>query len=343
MLAASSGYAPGSAEGQSVLDRSPNLQGVWTLPRGEAAFIFAHRFEFVSGGDEMFNIPTLTLALGLPLGVTGGLDFSSNSEIAADNIAGNETQYWLKRTVPIGSRIEMAIIGGYNSAADSWDGAIDVRHQIGPLAGLAELRGFSDRFGRGEIGVAGAVGGVLRLTDYLGVTADYGRALDEDSLPAVWSAAVAIAIPGSPHTFSIQATNGGAITLQGASRTKVIGAAETRYGFVFTVPLGGGARWARIFQQAPTPTAPADTSAMPVRIQMVAFTPGEVRIGAGQSIEWLNMDPIQHTVTSDDGEWTSPLLPEGGRYSRTFTEPGRYQYHCTPHPQMRGVVIVETG
>ena len=57
----------------------------------------------------------------------------------------------------------------------------------------------------------------------------------------------------------------------------------------------------------------------------------------------MNLDPIEHTATADDGSWGSPLLKEGERYVRRFEQPGRYPYHCTPHPQMQGVVIVEPG
>lgn len=346
--------APPPASPQSVMERSPNLHGVWTLPRWDAAFVFAHRFEFLNGGDELFNIPTLTLALGLPLGLTAGLDFSSLSEVVPERLAGNETQYWLKRGIPAGGLADVAALVAYNSAAGSWDGALDVRRPIGPLALFGELRGFSDRFGSGEAGYAGAIGAGVRLTDHLAVTGDVARVLDTDSFPSAWSTAVAISIPGTPHTFSLQATNGGAITLQGASRKKVIGAADrTRWGFVFTVPLTGS-RWSRIFRPgppaaAPRPPAPGadvarpDSAAVRVEMKLIAFAPAEIRIRAGQSVEWVNLDPVEHTATADDGSWGSELLKEGERYVRRFDTPGRYTYHCIPHPQMQGVVIVEEG
>ena len=350
-VVAGSPLGPGPAVAQSVLERSPNIHGVWTIPSGTAAFVFAHRFEFFRGGDELFNVPTLTAAVGLPLGLTAGLDYSSYSEVVPARLTGNETQYWLKRRVPAGGMADVAALVAYNSAAASWDGAVNVGRRLGPLDLFGELRGFSDRFGLGEPGVAGAVGAGIRLTPYLGLTGDVGRVLDEDSIPSTWSAAVAVVIPGSPHTFSLQATNGGAITLQGASREKVAGReGRTRYGFVFTVPLGTASRWARIFRPGPSPPPPPevgseapDTVAATVEMRLVAFTPPEIRIRAGESVAWINRDPIEHTATADDGRWGSELLKEGERYVRRFDRPGRYPYHCTPHPQMRGVVIVEAG
>lgn len=341
----------GPAGAQSVLERSPNIHGVWTIPSGTAAFVFAHRFEFFQGGDELFNVPTLTAAVGLPLGLTLGLDYSSYSEAIPARLTGNETQYWLKRRVPAGGVAEVAALVAYNSAASSWDGAVNIGRRLGPLDLFAEMRGFSDRFGLGEPGMAGAIGAGIRLTPYLGLNGDVGRVLDDDSIPSTWSAALAVVIPGSPHTFSLQATNGGAITLQGASREKVAGReGRTRYGFVFTVPLGTASRWTRIFLPEPlaAPVAgPAstesDTAAATVEMRLVAFTPPEIRIRAGQSVQWINRDPIEHTATGNDGSWGSELLKEGERYVRRFDRPGRYPYHCTPHPQMQGVVIVGEG
>jgi plastocyanin len=331
----------GSAHAQSVLERSPNLQGIWSLPPGQAAFLFAHRFEVLDGGDELRNIPTLTLAAGLPLGLTAGLDYTSNSEIARTSVGANEVEYWLKRSFAPSHRFGVAGLVGYNSAAASVDGAIDARLGLGPIALLGELRGFSDAFGAGESAFAAGGGAMLRLTPYLGVTGDVGRMLSTDTLGTVWSAAVAIAIPGTPHSFSLQAANNGATTLHGVSRRPESALKSVRYGFTFTVPLGTASQWSRIFRPtAPQPSAFADTAVARVDMRQILFAPAEIRIRVGQRVEWTNNDPTVHTVTADDGSWGSELIQEGGRYSRVFDQPGRFPYHCVPHPMMKGVVVV---
>ncbi|HET7275566.1 MAG TPA: plastocyanin/azurin family copper-binding protein [Longimicrobiaceae bacterium] len=332
---------------QSLLERSPNLQGTWSLAPGSAAFVFAHRFEFLNGGDELRNIPTLTLALGLPLDLTLGLDYTSNSEVIPGSTGGNATQYWVKRPLAIGPRTDLAGLVAYNTAADSFDGAINLRHRFGRFAIFGEGRAFSDLFGTGDFGTAAALGGAVNITQYLAITGDIGQVLSggEGDIPAAWSGAVAVAIPGSPHTFSLQATNAGALTLQGASRKSPINLKDVRYGFVFTVPLGTGSRWMRIFDPAPPVAAvqPGDSVTARVDIRQIAFTPAEVRIKVGDTVEWVNSDPIEHTVTGDSGNWGSALLKEGERFRHRFTRPGTYRYHCTPHPVMTGVVIVEEG
>lgn len=332
----------GSGEGQSVLERSPNLQGVWTMPSGQAAFVFAHRFELLDGADELRNIPTLTLAAGLPFGFTAGLDYTSNSEISRGSTGANEVEYWVKRSLVPTRTVALAGLIGYNTVAGSVDGALDVRLGLGPVAIMGEIRGFSDAFGSGEAAGAAALGGLLRFTPYLALTGDVGRVLTTDSLGTVWSAAIAVAIPGTPHSFSIQAANNGATTLQGASRRPEGALESVRYGFTFTVPLGTGSQWARVFRPAPPPpAASADTSVVRVDMRQIAFAPTEIRIRPGQRVEWINRDPTVHTVTADDGSWGSELIQESGTYSRVFEESGRHPYHCIPHPMMRGVVIVE--
>lgn len=338
---------------QSVLERSPNLQGTWTLPSGLAAFVFAHRFEFVDGADELRNLPTLTLAVGLPLGLTAGLDYTSNSEITAAEAGGNETEYWLKRAFRVGPSGALSAMAGYNSVANSADGALDARVRFGPFTALGELRGFSDMFATGDAGAALGVGGILHLTPYLGLAGDVGRVISADSFPSVWSAAIAAAIPGTPHTFSLQASNVGATTLQSVSRRPESPLRSVRYGFVFTLPLGTASQWSRIFRPAPVEAAPTasaadtqgvgDSIAARVVIRQVAFQPREVRIRVGQTVEWVNQDPTVHTVTADDGSWGSELLGEGKRYTHRFDKPGRYSYHCLPHPMMTATVVVEGG
>lgn len=328
---------------QGALGHPPNLRGEFPLGRWQTAFVFNHRFEFISGGDELTNIPTLTLAMGVADRLAVGLDYTSNSEIVPDKLGGNETQYWLSFAGLRGPRVRLDALVARNSAARSTDGALTARARAGPVSVLAEGRAFSNALGTGSGGAAIAGGTVLHLTRYMELSADVGRIVEPDTLSSVWSAGLAVAIPGTRHTLSLHATNAGATTLQGASRKKVLGPESVRYGFTFSAPLGSRAQWARIFRPGPPQGAEAesDTATVTVDMRMLAFTPREIRIRPGESVAWVNRDPLEHTVTADDGSWTSTLLGEGGRYRRTFTAPGRYTYHCTPHPQMTGVVIVE--
>ena len=78
-----------------------------------------------------------------------------------------------------------------------------------------------------------------------------------------------------------------------------------------------------------------------VRLEDFAFAPANIVVDAGTTVTWTNDDSVPHTVTSDDGdELDSELLNPGDTFSHTFDTPGAYAYHCTPHPNMLGLVTV---
>ena len=73
-----------------------------------------------------------------------------------------------------------------------------------------------------------------------------------------------------------------------------------------------------------------------------AFEPDEITIELGDRITWTNYDEVEHTVTSDSGsELDSALLGKGESYSHIFNKVGIFNYHCTPHPDIKGKIIVE--
>lgn len=82
-------------------------------------------------------------------------------------------------------------------------------------------------------------------------------------------------------------------------------------------------------------TAPAH-----VAIDNYAFKTPTLTVPPGTTVEWKNGDDDPHTVTADDGSFDSKGLGNGDTYKHAFTKPGRYAYHCSLHPFMKGVVIV---
>ncbi len=93
--------------------------------------------------------------------------------------------------------------------------------------------------------------------------------------------------------------------------------------------------------QPPEETAPgASTETVEVKIQGFSFDPAELTIAAGTTVKWTNMDSAKHTITSDDGSWSSANLGQGGTFEFTFDQPGTYTYHCNVHPTMAATIIV---
>jgi plastocyanin len=202
-----------------------------------------------------------------------------------------------------------------------------------------------------------AVGGglVLRLHRYIALAGDLVTLTERDSLlgeEVAWGVGLQLAIPRTPHTLSIQATNTNTATLQGSSR----GSSQNRYGFEFTIPFTLSRYFGGQHPAAPppaagpsTPTPPGDTTAaasgrtMKAGIKSLSFQPNRIEIPAGTTVTWTNNDPLEHSVTAVDRSFDSGLIQPGGTWRYTFTRPGTYQFNCVPHPFMKGMVIVTEG
>jgi plastocyanin len=199
----------------------------------------------------------------------------------------------------------------------------------------------------GGADVALASGAVIRLTRHIALSADLAtltkRAPGEK---VAWGAGLNLAIPRTPHTLSLQATNVNNATLQSSSR----GTDETRYGFEFTIPVtlsryfGRGAPERR--PEAPPAQEPgADPAAggrdtVSAAVQDFLFRPGRLEVAAGTTIVWTNDGQVLHTVSAADGSFDSGPIEPGERRSISFTRTGTFLFHCTPHPFMTGVIVV---
>ncbi|MFF4533508.1 cupredoxin domain-containing protein [Streptomyces sp. NPDC001407] len=72
-----------------------------------------------------------------------------------------------------------------------------------------------------------------------------------------------------------------------------------------------------------------------------AFAPAELPVLAGETVTWTNdEDGEPHTVTSDTGLWDSGVIEAGASFSRMFSAPGMFRYHCGIHPEMTGAILV---
>lgn len=85
---------------------------------------------------------------------------------------------------------------------------------------------------------------------------------------------------------------------------------------------------------------PAEGSAS-VEISNFAFAPASLTIAKGTTVTWTNRDSAQHTATGDNGEFDTGLILQSQSANVTFNNAGTFNYHCTPHPFMKGTIIVE--
>ncbi len=325
------------ARAQSLMYRPPNLGGTWVPEGGVVQFNFVHRFYVAPavGGHKVTNFPTFTVAAGLGARLALGLHYGSNSFVSLAPYRPNEaeeyTRYRLGR--PEGADgLAVALTPAYNSAAQSADGEVGVDYTRGALTLSGAARAMSHPF-RSTKARAGFAGGfVVRLTDYIAVSADAGSLVGPTTL-AAWSAALDFVIPGSPHTFSLQVSNAATSTIEGNSK----GFAKKLYGFEFTIPLHLS-RFSPWFHKTTAPATGA-AAAQTVEMRGYRFRTDTITIQVGETVRWINADPVEHSVTFADGP-NSGNLPQRATFARRFDAPGTYPYHCTPHPYMTGVVVV---
>ena len=70
------------------------------------------------------------------------------------------------------------------------------------------------------------------------------------------------------------------------------------------------------------------------------YSPPALNVLVDTTVTWRNADTATHTVTADNGSFDSGFVAPGGTYTRLFSKPGVYAFHCTIHRFMRGVVSV---
>jgi len=87
--------------------------------------------------------------------------------------------------------------------------------------------------------------------------------------------------------------------------------------------------------------APARAADAAVGIQNFSFQPQGVTINVGDTVTWTMKDMgTQHTVTANDGSFSSSNLSTGNTFAHTFGQAGTFSYHCNIHPSMTGTVTV---
>ena len=74
-----------------------------------------------------------------------------------------------------------------------------------------------------------------------------------------------------------------------------------------------------------------------VKIDNFTFEPAQLTVKVGTTVTWTNRDDIPHTVVSA-GKFRSKALDTDDKYSFTFKSVGDYNYFCSLHPHMVGMI-----
>lgn len=99
--------------------------------------------------------------------------------------------------------------------------------------------------------------------------------------------------------------------------------------------------------QTTSETTDATTkTSVDIAIRDMSYSPSRIKIKKGTTVTWTNEDTVGHNVvagtpSSSGGLPTShPLIGKGEKFSHKFDTVGTFNYLCTPHPFMKGVVEV---
>ncbi len=87
------------------------------------------------------------------------------------------------------------------------------------------------------------------------------------------------------------------------------------------------------------------TETVEVKIIKSTFIPAVIKVKKGDTVRWVNMEELLHTVASGkapmlDKKFHAPYVKKN--FEVTFDKTGFYDYYCELHQAiMRGVIIVE--
>lgn len=84
-----------------------------------------------------------------------------------------------------------------------------------------------------------------------------------------------------------------------------------------------------------------NTTAATINIQNSTFILSTITINKGDTVTWMNNDPMVHRIVSDDGSFDLGDMANGATATHTFNTVGTFDYHCSIHTYMKGTVVVK--
>lgn len=119
------------------------------------------------------------------------------------------------------------------------------------------------------------------------------------------------------------------------------------YWFFALIPLILFVGIVPVFAENVSVTIPENTSVQGCEATNDCYTPYEIIIDVGDKVIWSNTDMAFHSVTSGnpadgaDDLFDSGMFKIDEQFSYKFERAGNYDYYCTLHPWMEGVVVVK--
>ena len=91
---------------------------------------------------------------------------------------------------------------------------------------------------------------------------------------------------------------------------------------------------------APAEAEAGGESGDAVEIVDFNYKPADLKVKAGTTVTFTNVDTFAHTVTAKDKSFDSGNMDEKATFEHTFAEAGTFEYLCAIHNSMTGKVTV---
>jgi plastocyanin len=84
---------------------------------------------------------------------------------------------------------------------------------------------------------------------------------------------------------------------------------------------------------------PAQAATIEIAMENLEISPHEVSAKVGDTVEWVNKDVFSHTATANNGDF-DVNLPAKMSASFVLRKPGRVDYYCRFHPNMKATLKI---
>ncbi len=78
-----------------------------------------------------------------------------------------------------------------------------------------------------------------------------------------------------------------------------------------------------------------------VEIKDFKYNPAALTVKKGTVVTFINRDLAGHSATADDGSFDTGVLGQEKSKTVTFDKAGTFNFHCIPHPNIKGTITVE--
>lgn len=100
-----------------------------------------------------------------------------------------------------------------------------------------------------------------------------------------------------------------------------------------------------VIVKQPTPTyfviSGIKQTALDVFIENNKFNPPDRKIIARSEVNFVNFDKTAHQIVADDESFDTGRIAAGRSKKIPFLKSGKYPYHCSIHPEMKGTIVVD--